>query len=265
MTDRMLVFVPAYNCEGQIGRVLDQLEAPWVATVVEQVVVVNNRSTDGTEVVVRKRMAERGNRFVTLLRNDDNYGLGGSHKVAFDYARAQGFDWLIVLHGDDQGSIADFREHLTAGRHAGLDAMLGSRFMPGADTPGYSAFRIFGNHVFNAIYSLCLGKRIRDLGAGLNLYRVASLDPAQYHRHPDNLTFNCVLLASQVISGRNIAFVPISWREDDQVSNVKLVRQSFQTLYIALHALFGRTGFGAAEHREQPRDSYTSTMIDDQI
>ena len=76
-----------------------------------------------------------------LLRNDDNYGLGGSHKVAIAFARKHGFDYLIVLHGDDQGSISDLQPYLAAGTHREVDALLGARFMRGATLQGYSLLR----------------------------------------------------------------------------------------------------------------------------
>ena len=44
---------------------------------------------------------------IKVLKNRENYGLGGSHKVAFNYAIENNFDYIIVLHGDDQGSISD--------------------------------------------------------------------------------------------------------------------------------------------------------------
>ncbi|MNN00917.1 Undecaprenyl-phosphate mannosyltransferase [compost metagenome] len=253
----VLVFVPAYNCQKQIVRVLDQLERAWVVGAVSRVIVVDNQSTDQTAQAVAERIRARGDDYIQLLRNDANYGLGGSHKVAFQYAAQHGFDWLVVLHGDDQGSVVDFQAVIEEGGLQDVDAILGSRFMPGASAPGYSKFRIFGNAVFNLIYSVCLGRRIRDLGAGLNMYRVASLRPQQYVRYPDNLTFNCVMLCSQVINQDAIVFVPITWREDDQVSNVKLVRQSLQTLRIALNALFRRRAFPVAEHRQKNIPAYT--------
>ena len=51
MSERMLLFIPAYNCEKQITRVLDQLDKR-VFAYFEEALVVNNRSTDGTEQVV---------------------------------------------------------------------------------------------------------------------------------------------------------------------------------------------------------------------
>ena len=92
MKDRFLVFIPAYNCEKQVPRVLEQLLDPRVADFVTECIVVNNRATDGTEDAVRGWMAAHPAAPVRLLRNDKNYGLGGSHKVAFGYAAAHGFD-----------------------------------------------------------------------------------------------------------------------------------------------------------------------------
>ena len=49
MPERFLVFIPAYNCEKQVPRVLNQLLDRQVAAMVTECIVVNNRSTDGTE------------------------------------------------------------------------------------------------------------------------------------------------------------------------------------------------------------------------
>lgn len=252
----ILVFVPAYNCEKQIGRVIDQLEQPWVIASVTQVIIVDNQSKDQTSQVVADRIRKRDDSFINLLRNEANYGLGGSHKVAFQYASDNGFDWVVVLHGDDQGSIDDFKSIIERGDSHGVDAFLGSRFMQGATAIGYSKFRILGNLAFNFIYSFCVGHRIHDMGSGLNMYRVASLRKDHYLRYPDGQTFNNVMVCAQVIEKNDILFVPITWREYDQISNVKLIQQSLQTLKIPLFAWFRRRAFPVAEHRRVKISAY---------
>ena len=47
-----------------------------------------------------------------ILQNHQNYGLGGSHKAAFNYAIKNNFDCLIVCHGDDQCEIDDIISRL---------------------------------------------------------------------------------------------------------------------------------------------------------
>ena len=47
MPKKFLIFIPAYNCEHQVPRVLDQLLDPKVQAFAGECIVVNNRSTDG--------------------------------------------------------------------------------------------------------------------------------------------------------------------------------------------------------------------------
>ena len=55
--DRILLFIPAYNCEDQITRVLATLKGE-IRDHIEEVIVINNRSTDGTEQAVLDFRAE---------------------------------------------------------------------------------------------------------------------------------------------------------------------------------------------------------------
>lgn len=114
MRDKILLFIPGYNCEKQIIRVLGQLDQETVKYFSE-IIMVNNRSTDQTEEVVKGFIEKHPYIPLKLLRNNDNYGLGGSHKVAFSYAKEHGFDYVVVLHGDDQGTLADILPALKRG------------------------------------------------------------------------------------------------------------------------------------------------------
>ena len=85
MHERILLFIPMYNCEKQIVRVLRQL-TDEVCRYLSEVIIVNNCSTDNGESAVINFLQENPLSVkVSLLRNDENYGLGGSHKVAFQY------------------------------------------------------------------------------------------------------------------------------------------------------------------------------------
>ena len=189
MRDRLLVFIPCYNCEAQIPRVLRQLEAV-PAGLIDEVLVIDNGSRDGTLEAARAGIARLGPVAAKVVRNDENYNLGGSHKAAFAYAARGDFTHVVVLHGDDQGRIADLVPLLEAGEHRRWDALLGSRFMKGAQPIGYSRFRIFGNHVFNLIFSAASRLWVQDLGSGLNVFaRSVFSDPA-LERCADDLRFN---------------------------------------------------------------------------
>lgn len=257
--DKILLFIPAYNCEKQITRVLDQL-TPVTLSFISKVIIVNNRSTDNTETAVIEYKRNHPTMPITLLRNKENYGLGGSHKVAFDYAIENDYDYVIVLHGDDQGSLGDFVPVLAEKYYRKHDCILGARFMRGSKLDGYSMFRTFGNVVYDFLFAAVVGSRVYDLGSGLNMYSVEMLRNRFYKKFPDNLMFNyCMVLASQYY-GHDIKFFPISWREDDQVSNVKMMNQAVTVLKM-LKEYFEDPVSICQDYREKAIEKYEADIV----
>ena len=123
---------------------------------------------------------------------------------------------------------------------------------------GYSKFRTFGNRVYNTIFSIFLGKKIYDLGSGLNCYKVEALKNKFYFRFPDNLLFNyCMILASAYYK-QNIKFFPISWREEDQVSNVKMTSQALKVLKYLLSFTINKKQIEIKDFRSKEIEEYTS-------
>ena len=261
MKDKILLFIPMYNCEKQITRVLDQF-TDEVCEYIQEVIILNNRSTDdGEQAVISYLDSHEIHTDVKLLRNNENYGLGGSQKLAFDRAVKQGFDYVIMLHGDDQGSITDLIPYLRRGIHRKYDCLLGARFMNGSRLEGYSLFRSFGNVVYNILFSLGTGRRVLDLGSGLNMYSTAMLKDRFYLKYKDNLMFNYCMILGSAYYGHNIRFFPICWRDDDQVSNVKMINQALTVLKMLGSYIINKKGFIEAEHRDKEVDEYSAEVI----
>lgn len=258
--DRIMVFIPAYNCAPQIGRVLAQFDAAPAGRF-QEVLVLDNGSKDGTaEAAVAAAQSVKACP-VTVARNRANYNLGGSHKSAFAYAVAKGYTHVVVLHGDDQGYLGDLLPVLDRGDHLTHDACLGARFARGSRLQGYSRFRIFGNQVFNGLFSVASRRRIVDLGSGLNIFAKSIFADPGITRYADDLRFNVYLLLGIIDRGMKFSFFPISWREDDQVSNVKIVSQSLKTLQILGEYALKRTHFRTGEHRAVPHESYAFDIV----
>lgn len=259
MAERVLVFIPAYRCAVQLPRVVRQLDGP-IKELVDEVIVVDNQSPDDTVEAARTALSAIDGLRWKILRNDDNYGLGGSHKVAIAYGLEHGFDSLVVLHGDDQADIADLVPRLRAGAHSDLDALLGARFMRGSTLQGYSLTRTLGNHVYNGLFSLAGRRRLHDLGSGLNLFRLGAFADGAHRRFADDLTFNYHLCLHMVARGWRIRFFPISWRETDQRSNVKLAEQGWRTLGLVGRFARDREAFLATDF-SRPGAAYTARVV----
>lgn len=235
---KILLFIPMYNCEKQIVRVLGQLDKR-AQDIISEVIIVNNKSTDNGEQAVLDYI-ESHEFFVPvkLLRNKSNYSLGGSHKVAFNYAIEHGFEHVIVLHGDDQGKLSDLLPYIESGKALNYDSFLGSRFDKDSRLVGYDRFRIFGNMCFNVGLTCLTQHYISDLGSGLNMYKVSYLEDGFYMYFPNSLTFNVYMLLYGIFKKSKFRFFPLEWREEDQVSNAKFLKQSIEILKLAI-AYFG--------------------------
>ena len=86
-----------YNCEKQVVRVLDKINKSKLN--IDKVLVVDNGSQDNGIENIQKYLNK--NTFVydiTVMQNKNNYGLGGSHKVAFKYAIENEFGYVITVH-----------------------------------------------------------------------------------------------------------------------------------------------------------------------
>ena len=259
--ERILVFIPTYRCETQVVRVIDQFD-DQVQNWIDTVLLVDNRSPDHSLCAALKRGRQRFTqcRFVVWL-NDENYGLGGSHKVAFRYALDHAFDYLVVLHGDDQADIKDLIPQLEQGAHQEVDCLLGARFQAGSALKGYSWLRNVGNRIYNLLFSAVAGQVVYDLGSGLNVYRLAAFSDFHYQGFPDDLTFNYVMLLASCRRRQRVRFFPISWREEDQLSNVKLARQAVRVLSLLVRFSLRRGAEARHEFRKEPLASYSGTVV----
>lgn len=220
-TPTVLIAIPAYRCEKQITRVLDEIDEKLAGRVAE-IAIIDNGSPDGTveAALAYKKTGRLPN--LHVYRNKDNYNLGGTHKVAFLRAQSLGLSHVLILHGDNQAKsdegnlLIDYAE-----QHPEHQTVLGSRFSSGSKLIGYDQKRIWGNRVLNAIYSVVTFRKCQDLGSGLNLFALSDLDQRTYLEFADKLTFNFEMLLDLVKRKVNFAYVPITWREEDQVSNAR--------------------------------------------
>ncbi len=262
MQKKILISIPAYNCGKHLVKVIKELKDSGTDKLVDKIIIIDNRSTDNTEKLALDIIRVMGDSKYLLLKNNENYGLGGSHKVAFEYGVQNGFDYVTILHGDNQADVNDLKRILSSKEYSDFDCIFGSRFIKGSLLINYSRFRIFGNHIFNLIFSLATFRKIHDMGSGLNLYSTKILRNKFYFKFSDDLTFNSYMLLGTIFNKFPYKFVPISWREDDQVSNVKMTSQALNMLILLLKYVVNRKKFIASEHRAIKRSEYNFSLLE---
>ena len=120
-----ILFIPVYNCNIQVKRLINKIKKKELDQISE-ILFIDNQSSDQTLETLLKE-TKNIKKKITIILNDNNYGLGGSHKVALNYAKNNKYNDLIVFHGDDQGNLEDLDKLISVDTQRKYDFILGSR------------------------------------------------------------------------------------------------------------------------------------------
>ena len=154
---RAVAIVPAFNEEGNVGGVVDEIRAHDAGF---DVVVVDDGSFDRTADVAR----EHGARVVRL---PFNLGIGGAVQTGFRFAFEQGYDLAVRVDGDGQHDPAQLDVILAPVLAGDADIAVGSRFAA-TDADGYrsSRSRRLGIRLLAWVVSRIVGRRVTDTTSG---------------------------------------------------------------------------------------------------
>ena len=123
---RLVAVVPAWNEEGAIGRVVDEIRAFDPAA---------TSSSSTTRPPTRPPSSPRRTAR-PCSRLPFNVGIGGAVQTGFRYARDEGYEVAVRLDGDGQHDASELGKLLAPIERGDADLVIGSRFVdPGGTLP----------------------------------------------------------------------------------------------------------------------------------
>jgi len=151
--NKIKVIIPAFNEEGSIHKVVHD-----IPSIVDEVVVVSNNSTDNTELVAKKAGA------TVLLETRKGYGyacLKGMDYVAQQESKP---DIIVFLDGD----YSDYPEQLTELVEPiiknNIDLVIGARVKELRESGSMTPQQIFGNNLATTLMRFMFAAKFTDLG-----------------------------------------------------------------------------------------------------
>lgn len=152
MFSKIIVIIPAYNEEGSIHKVIAKIPQD----VVNEVVVVNNNSSDATAVVAQKA----GATVLTELRQ----GYGYACLKGMEYVATKHPDIIVFLDGD----YSDYPEELPLVVkpiiEQDFDMVIGSRALGKRESGSMTPQQVFGNWLATTLMRWMYGINYTDLG-----------------------------------------------------------------------------------------------------
>lgn len=152
--------VPAYNEADTVGPVIEGAREH-----VEEVVVVDDGSSDGTGDVARDHGA-------TVIEHVFNTGVGGAVRTGYQYAIRNGYDFVVQIDGDGQHDPAQIPRLLAEAEDH--DIVIASRYL-NESFEDYPLVRKLGIRFFTGVVNALGGADITDVTSGFRVYRVSVL------------------------------------------------------------------------------------------
>lgn len=216
------VIIPCLNEEQGIEQVLRRMP-----DFVDEVIVVDNASTDRTSEVARS--------FGAQVIREEVRGYGRSYKRGFQQARG---DIIVTLDGDHSYPVDAISYLLEAFLHLEVDFLNASRF-PVRDPKAMSFKHKVGNLVLSLVMSLLFFRWVRDSQSGMWVFRRSILEDMELVS--DGMAFS-EEIKIEAIRNPRVRFAEISIQYSSRLGEVKLNpwRDGFHNLAFLFRKRFSR-------------------------
>ena len=154
------------------------------------------------------------------IRHSKNRGYGAAQKTGFHYALANGFERVVLVHGDHQYCTSALQQAVQ--QYPNEEILLGSRMLMNAQAMPW--WRKSGNRLLTS----CVNQRYRsaytDLHTGGRIYSRQFLKRLPYFSFSDDFIFDHQVLLWALQNQVQIKEFPMPSKYDETVSSISFWR-----------------------------------------
>ena len=171
MNNKTIVIIPTYNEVENISRIIDLiiLENQHI-----DVLVVDDNSPDGTASLVVQKQNSYPDR-VFLIKRLHKKGLGTAYIDGFRWSLKNKYDFIISMDADFSHNPNELPKMLD-NLHAGVDVMIGSRYINGVSVVNWPIGRILLSYFAQIYVRLITNMPIKDPTSGFVAYKAKCID-----------------------------------------------------------------------------------------
>jgi glycosyltransferase involved in cell wall biosynthesis len=206
--------LPAYNAETTLSRTMAEFDRH----VIDEVVLVDDASSDGTVAVAR----ELG---LSPICHYSNRGYGANQKTCYRSALDLGADVIVMVHPDYQYSPLLVPAMASMIAYGQYDMVLGSRIL--AQNPvgrGMPRYKYVANRFLTFVENIALGQKLSEYHTGLRAFSSTLLGVLPIERNSDDFVFDNQIIAQAIVAGARIGEVSCPTRYAADSSSINLRR-----------------------------------------
>jgi glycosyltransferase involved in cell wall biosynthesis len=232
---KTIVVMPALNAAKTLELIVDSIPRD----VVDEVILVDDRSTDETLEIARRLN-------VSVVWHPHNVGYGGNQKTCYLEALQRDADIVVMLHPDGQYEPELIPRMIEPIQNGEADLVLGSRMLVqgAAKEAGMPLYKRIANRFLTTIENRVLRTHLTDLHTGYRAYGRDLLLQVPFLRNSLDFSFDSELLMQASYFGFRIREVPARTRYFEDASSVGFWTSTvygFKTLWAATRLLLHRS------------------------
>jgi glycosyltransferase involved in cell wall biosynthesis len=211
---RIGVVLPAYNAAETLARTVAELDR----TVIDEVVLVDDASTDQTVALARELGLEP-------IRHELNTGYGGNQKTCYRRVLELGADITVMVHPDYQYSPLLVPAMASMIAYGEYDLVLGSRILAqNSVARGMPRYKYVANRFLTFVENIALRQKLSEYHTGLRAFSSTLLAEVPFERNSDDFIFDNQIIVQAVSVGARIGEVSCPTRYAADSSSINLRR-----------------------------------------
>lgn len=241
--EKVAIFIVAFQAERFIASVLDRIPAR-LRDLFAEILVIDDSSSDGTVATAREAGERLGFTNVTVLRTPFNRGYGGNQKLGYLHAVKQGYDYVVLLHGDGQYAPEYLPQIVNALGERKPGALIASRMINRRDAlrGGMPLYKWLGNQVLTAIENRMLGSHLSEFHSGYRAYSVEALRSIPFQLNSDDFHFDTEVLIQLLSTGQSVEEIPVPTFYGEEISRVNGIAYAVNCIKAVAKSRLGEAG-----------------------
>ena len=209
--------MPAYNAEKTLEETYNEI--PF--EIVDDVVIVDDKSTDNTIDVAKKIGIEH------IVVHDENKGYGGNQKSCYKKALELDADIVVMLHPDYQYTPTLIHAMSSIIANDVFPVVLASRILGnGAMKGGMPVYKYVANRFLTLFQNILIGQKLSEYHTGYRAFSADVLDIISYEVNSDDFVFDNQMLSQIFMAGYEIGEVTCPTKYFEEASSINFRRSA---------------------------------------
>lgn len=207
---KIVVIVPGHN----VAHVLSKTISGIPKNSVDDIIVIDDGSNDGTDGVARKMGVE-------VVSHEKRRGYGGAQKTGYREAIKRNATVVVMVHGDNQYDPSLVPQFVSKIVKEGYDVVTGTRMVLGdVLSNGMPLWKFIPNRLLTWLENLVFQTNLSDYHNGYRAFKTSFLKQVPFEELSDRFDFDTDIIIQGAIRKARIGEIPHPTRYKDENSQM---------------------------------------------